>query len=466
MKQLNSLKVWLSVVLLLCFSLSGQAQFLRTSYFMEGSNQRMQLNPALMPGRGYLNIPVIGSLNATVNSSSLGYRDIMDIIENSDDSDYFMSNDFMNRLDATNNLNVNLSTDILSAGWYKGKNFWSVNVGLRNDIGAAIPKTMFQFMNNMSSREFGDNISDYLGINETINGQKLEINSYAEVGLGFARNITDRLAVGGKVKMLLGIGNLKLNINQIHVETPSVGSSGVTSKASIQVDATLENSSKLLELPENENGDYIDEIDFGSFGFAGYGGAIDLGVSYKLLDKLTLSASVLDLGFIKWSKSNTSIARANAEQTYDLLDPASQQEFMNIVNSGEILNYDMLKLKTEEASEKSRTRGLTSTMVLGAEYALLNDWLVVGALYTGRFAKPKTLNELTFSACIRPTNAFNVAASYSVLQGAGKTFGLALKLGPFFAGTDYMFFGKNTKNVNAYLGVSIPLGKQKAAEIL
>ena len=88
-----------------------------------------------------------------------------------------------------------------------------------------------------------------------------------------------------------------------------------------------------------------------------------MGVSYKLLDKLTLSASVLDLGFIKWSKSNTSIARANAEQTYDLLDPASQQEFMNIVNSGEILNYDMLKLKTEEASEKSRTRGLTSTMV-------------------------------------------------------------------------------------------------------
>ena len=34
----------------------------------------------------------------------------------------------------------------------------------------------------------------------------------------------------------------------------------------------------------------------------------------------------------------------------------------------------------------------------------------------------------------------------------------------FVAGTDYMFFGKNTKNVNAYLGGSIPLGKQKTAE--
>ena len=30
-------------------------------------------------------------------------------------------------------------------------------------------------------------------------------------------------------------------------------------------------------------------------------------------------------------------------------------------------------------------------MVLGAEYALLNDWLVVGALYTGRFMPNRKL---------------------------------------------------------------------------
>lgn len=466
MKNLNSLKVWLAVALLLSISLPGQAQFLRTSYFMEGSSQRMQLNPALMPGRGYVNIPVVGSLNATVNSGSLGYRDIMDIIDNSSDGDYFMSNDFMGRLNASNNLNVNLSTDILSAGWYKGKNFWSVNVGLRNDVGASIPKTMFEFMRDMNVRDFNGNVGEYLNINHTINGQKVEINSYAEVGLGFARNITDRLAVGGKVKVLLGIDNMRLKINQIHVETPSVSSSGITTKASIQVDATLENSSKFLELPEDEYNGYIDDMDFGSFGFAGYGGAIDLGASYKLTKALTLSASILDLGFIKWSKSNTSVARANAGQTYDFSDPSSLRNFIDVVSSGEILNYNMLQLQTDANAAKSRTSSLTSTLVLGAEYALLNDWLVVGALYTGRFAKPKNLNELTFSACIRPKNYFNVAASYSVLQGAGKTFGLAVKLGSFFAGTDYMFFGRDTKNVNAYLGISVPLGKQKKAECM
>lgn len=80
------------------------------------------------------------------------------------------------------------------------------------------------------------------------------------------------------------------------------------------------------------------------------------------------------------------------------------------------------------------------------------------------FAKPKTLNELTFSANIRPKNFFNVAVSYSVLQGAGKTFGAAVKLGPLFVGTDYMFLGKNTNNVNAYVGFSLPLNKQKKAK--
>jgi hypothetical protein len=100
-------------------------------------------------------------------------------------------------------------------------------------------------------------------------------------------------------------------------------------------------------------------------------------------------------------------------------------------------------------------------MVIGAEYELLGDWLAIGALYTARFAKPETLSELTFSANIRPKNNFNLAVSYSVLQAAGKTFGVAAKLGPLFVGTDYMFLGKNTKNVNAYVGISIPLAKQK-----
>ena len=446
---------------------AGYAQFLRTSYFMEGTHYRQQLNPALAPGRGYLNLPVIGTFNASVNSSTLGYQDVMDIIDNSEGGDFFKSDAFINKLDNLNNLNVNLSTDILSAGWYKGKNFWSFNIGLRNDIGASIPKGMFEFLREMDGLSAYDNLERLSNIDQKVGHQSLEINSYAEVGVGLARNITERLTVGARVKALLGVGNLKLDINNIAVNSNLSGYNtgdlnDLNGRAEIRVDATLENSSKLIELSEDDG--VIDEIEFGTFGLAGYGLGIDLGASYKLMDKLTLSASLLDLGFMKWSKNNTSVARATANQSYDLTNSSDRYEFVDKVASGEVLNFDMLNMTLDKSAQKDRSTSLTSTLVLGAEYELLGDLLAVGALYTGRFAKPETLNELTLSANIRPKNNLNLALSYSLWQGSGKTFGVAAKLGPIFVGTDYMFFGKDTKNLNAYIGFSLPLNKQKKEE--
>lgn len=446
---------------------AGYAQFLRTSYFMEGTHYRQQLNPALAPGRGYLNLPVIGTFNASVNSSTLGYQDVMDIIDNTEGGDFFKSDAFINKLDNLNNLNVNLSTDILSAGWYKGKNFWSFNIGLRNDIGASIPKGMFEFLREMDGLSAYDNLERLSNIDQKVGHQSLEINSYAEVGVGLARNITERLTVGARVKALLGVGNLKLDINNIAVNSNLSGYNtgdlnDLNGRAEIRVDATLENSSKLIELSEDDG--VIDEIEFGTFGLAGYGLGIDLGASYKLMDKLTLSASLLDLGFMKWSKNNTSVAKATANQSYDLTNSSDRYEFVDKVASGEVLNFDMLNMTLDKSAQKDRSTSLTLTLVLGAEYELLGDLLAVGALYTGRFAKPETLNELTLSANIRPKNNLNLALSYSLWQGSGKTFGVAAKLGPIFVGTDYMFFGKDTKNLNAYIGFSLPLNKQKKEE--
>ena len=100
--------------------------------------------------------------------------------------------------------------------------------------------------------------------------------------------------------------------------------------------------------------------------------------------------------------------------------------------------------------------------LLGAEYGFFNNKLAVGVLSTTRFVQPDALTELTLSANYRPKSWFNVALSYSAIQSAGKSFGLGLKLGPVFVGTDYMFLGKNSNTVNGFVGVSIPLGGRKA----
>ena len=494
-------------IMLVC-TLSANAQFLRTSYFMEGTHYRQQLNPALTPTKGYFNLPVIGAVNATVGSTSLGYQDIIDIIDDGDD--FYTKPDFMNRLKDNNKLNVNFSTEILSAGWYKGKNFWSFNIGLRTDIGANLTKNMFTFLNEMETVE-----ENWRNSNYDISGQQLNINAYTEVGLGLSRQINSRLTVGARVKALLGIGNMELKLNRVAMSanlpsdqqinqwssesywnsmSPSQAAQAAQElkdkfnnyHANLTVGAELKSSFKGLELQEEEGKDYVTDFDFdsGKLGIAGYGFGIDLGASYKILDNLTVSASVLDLGFISWSKSSTKIASANPDpidikgSTYaNMVDPNNPNTVMNAVNqlqndaqgymdrvtNGDVLDYDMLQLEVSDAKESRKSR-LASTLVLGAEYGFFNNKLAVGVLSTTRFVQPDALTELTFSANYRPKSWFNVALSYSAIQSAGKSFGLGLKLGPLFVGTDYMFLGKNSNSVNGFVGVSIPLGGRKASK--
>ena len=45
-----------ALLLMMGFVLPANAQFLRTSYFMEGTHYRRQLNPALIPTQGYFGI--------------------------------------------------------------------------------------------------------------------------------------------------------------------------------------------------------------------------------------------------------------------------------------------------------------------------------------------------------------------------------------------------------------------------
>ena len=494
-------------IMVVC-TLSANAQFLRTSYFMEGTHYRQQLNPALTPTKGYFNLPVIGAVNATVGSTSLGYQDIIDIIDDGDD--FYTKPDFMNRLKDNNKLNVNFSTEILSAGWYKGKNFWSFNIGLRTDIGANLTKNMFTFLNEMETVE-----ENWRNSNYDISGQQLNINAYTEIGLGLSRQINSRLTVGARVKALLGIGNMELKLNRVAMSanlpsdqqinqwssesywnsmSPSQAAQAAQElkdkfnnyHANLTVGAELKSSFKGLELQEEEGKDYVTDFDFdsGKLGIAGYGFGIDLGASYKILDNLTVSASVLDLGFISWSKSSTKIASANPDpidikgSTYaNMVDPNNPNTVMNAVNqlqndaqgymdrvtNGDVLDYDMLQLEVSDAKESRKSR-LASTLVLGAEYGFFNNKLAVGVLSTTRFVQPDALTELTFSANYRPKSWFNVALSYSAIQSAGKSFGLGLKLGPLFVGTDYMFLGKNSNSVNGFVGVSIPLGGRKASK--
>lgn len=455
MKSFLSKKVGLIVGCML-FCGSAYAQYLRSSYFMEGTSSRLQLNPGLQPTRGYFNIPVLGSFNIGTSSNVLGINDIVDVLDSGED--IFENDDLYGRLKSDNRLNVSLNTDIVSFGWYAGKGFWSVNVGLRADVGASIPQSMFEYLRKVNRTE---------DINGSFSNMNFRLNAYSEIGVGYSRQITEKLSVGGRVKVLLGIARAEMAIDNFDISLNDALTNGDYAELDPSqtygralVNAHVSTTMKGGGLSFNEATGQIDgfDIDGSNFGIAGAGFGIDLGASYKVWDNLTVSAAVLDLGFIKWKGSETTVA-APANASFEVTG-SNYQDFLD----GDFLSMDRFNfVQDNEAAENAKTT-LASTILLAGEYGLLDNRLSVGAMYTARFAKPKTLNELTLSATYRPKSWFNIAGSYSPIQAGGKSFGLALKLGPVFLGTDYMFFGNSSKAVNAFFGLSIPLGKQRCSD--
>lgn len=466
-------KLVLAVAALLVFAAPAGAQYLRTSYFMEGSQYRLQLNPALAPEKGFVHLPGIGHVNASMRSNSLGIEDVIDVIKNSDDADYFASDKFMSNLNDENRAMVNAGTDALSVGWWHDeKSFWTLGFSVKADGGLKAQRSLFSFMRDMRGMESND-YSNYM---RDLSNQELNVNAYSEVSVGYTRRFSDRFNAGVRVKGLLGMGNARLKIDKAIIKTnlqgvdPNIDWShagpdelmDVQGTASVEVEATLESSIEGL-IYKTSNQGYIDELDFETknMGFAGLGAGIDIGVSGRVVGGLSLSASLVDLGFIRWSKGSTKVAHSNTEDlNFDSNNQGDIFRFSDVVGTGKALNLDMMRLYIDNNGTKARTTSLTPSMVLGADYAFAGDKLSIGMLYTNYFASIANESELTFSVNYNPSNFVNLSASYSPLLCGGKSFGFAMKFGPLFIGTDYMYLGKDTKCCNALFGLSIPLSRR------
>jgi hypothetical protein len=490
------------------FAMTASAQFLRTSY-LQDVPYSLQMNPAQVPSHGYVS-PILGPMSLTLQSNSLGSGDIQDMMDKGDS--YYKSSKFLDNLKDENRLNMNMAWDQIAFGWFNGKNFFSFNTGTRIEMGAIIPKSVFTFMNDMNGSTF-DNEMWKKGLNADLAGEKIAMQVYQEIGVGYARKINDKLTVGGKVKLLLGVANMDFEIKQMSVKTPTgidiekvqniqesfknasldwskykngdykndpsgllqavrneIGAHG---QASVAVEASGKASMGGLEWKYNKdkngNNNYINGADFKGFKISGYGLGIDLGATYEVMDNLEVTAAITDLGFISWGKSNSKEVNAELSRQYDLDKDETTTvggktvyglyDFANAVANNDVVNLDMLQMNETEGD--SYTTSLYTTLALGGQYTI-DDKLVVGALYTGRFAKPKTISELTLSGAYNLNAWLNIALSYSMIQSAGQSFGLGLKLGPVYVGTDYMFFGKGTKCANFLAGLSIPLGKGKS----
>lgn len=437
---------------------SAEAQ-LRSSYFMRGSTQRYEMNPALSPNRGYIAIPVAGSFSTTLESNFLSVDNFFYPNGQNNGVVTYMhksvsAEDFLNKLPDVNNLALGLNTQIIGIGNYFSGGFWSLGVRLRSETNVDIPKDFFALTKTLSQGTYD------------IAGLGVETNNFIEASLGYTFPVQDAFTLGFRAKMLLGVARMSAKIDQMTVEIGEEayradmagtfeGTIAGYNFQDLQGDITMDKFVGHVTNFEN-----FDPSNINSIGFA-----VDAGIEWTFRDEeIRLSAAVNDLGFNAWN-ANTSMCAAIDNVTFAF-------EGYDLENNEVIFEKpENIVLRTTSDQIEGKYK-LHTSIVVGLEYNVLNDLIGVGALWNKKIYDNRQWNSIGAALTVRPTPWFTASASYSWINKLG-VMGIAMNVhtsyANIFLGADYIATKYGTANggaipiplnqnsVNISFGVSIPL---------
>ena len=448
--------------------LPTSAQELRTSYFMETSNYRHQMNPAL------LDSPYVGLLFSNINIGMTGNIGAKQFIFDTNGLPGYTGNyryttfmdpnvdaaTFLNKLHDKNRFDLYLNYNLFSVGFkaWGGVNLLELN--LRSNTNLTLPKELFEFAKTAGEKEHYE-----------FGGLGMRTQNYMELALGHSRDINKQWRVGGKLKFLIGAAYADFTADNV---TLDMTEDAWRIQSNAQMKASLLKSDVIHEGPSKNSADgrpRVKELDNFGFSLPGFGMALDLGVTYKPIENLTLSAAITDLGFISWK--NTHHASSQGDYTFDgfnnIYIGSDKDQTEDIDDQFDQIGDDLEEMfSVYDDGTKTATQALAATLNVGAEYKLpAYDKLKFGFLYTSRIHGKYSWHQGMLNVGVRPVKWFECNVNGAVTS-TGVTAGGMLSLKAphfnFYIAADRFFskMGKqgvplNSSNGNITFGMTFPL---------
>ena len=284
-------KITILIVALLAIT-AGQAQMSGLLYNSKHIPQKNMMNPAFFCNSGfYLSLP---NLNLNFDSP-LSFNDIFTVQPvNGQNITYINTDAILASLDARNELNLDLNVGVLGFGFKTKHGFFTFSTQLRTNVQFGIPKDILHFVaeGNVDENGRGRNLT-------LIDQDLLSAQAYAECGIGYGLNVNENLTVGARFKFLLGLANINTTNTRIDLSTdPNLNSMTINMDYQVRMSSPL----RLSTVGDTSLGfEFVKEIP------QSYGFAVDLGACYKINDKLSVAASILDLGQIHWVDNPVSL---------------------------------------------------------------------------------------------------------------------------------------------------------------
>jgi outer membrane protein OmpA-like peptidoglycan-associated protein len=376
------------------------------------------------------------------------------VSKKTNDTVYINGNNVLNTLNKNNFFQGAFIPDItLGVGIKKG--YFMVGVRENISINVSAPYDIFEFLIK------GNATAAKIGQEQKIGDFRISAMHYREYFASGSYQILPKWQVGLRLKYLVGFENISTQKSDISITTDP-NTYAMTLKGQYQI-----NSSGLTKnhLDKYENSPFFHTQNTG-FG-------IDLGAIYQHSDKLKLSASINELGFISWKENNKTIKNKNANNSYtfegiDLYNLSSNNNRNYIDN---LVDSIRQRFDFEETSNtQSYSTSLNTRMMLAGAYKPIKNIEVGGVLGV------QVLNNILLPS-ISAFSRFDVfkilqlQVNYQVNQTSFTNFGLGLaaNLGPiqYYLMSDNAlgtsFAPLNTKNITVRTGINVQwsYGKDK-----
>ena len=431
------------------------AQYPTTQLLLNDVPQSKYYNAGSFPEySGHFGFPVLSNISVTASSSGFAMKDIF---KNKNTLDL---NGLLDGLSNKNYINTGFGIDVLSFGFKVKKNYFSLNITPKADFNIGYNKDLLGFIINGNGGYIGETIS--------FDGTGFDISVYNEVGIGYTREVNEKLSIGGRLKLLTGLANLSGDFDGISLYTDN-------DNFKLTANSTFSINQYGAHLIPGDNGDSLTEA-WGAplVNPSNFGLGVDFGTAYKVSDKLNVFASVIDLGYLSWKDYGEELYNDGASFSFG---GASLDEVLNNDTTGGD-DEDFFSELTDSANgvfalerkRSSYTTSLKTKIFAGLNYKV-NDYIDADAVLHGRFFGSKFYPAIMLGAGLNLKRWLRLKLSYAATNGSYDNLGtaLVLNLGAFqiygsmdnllgFTQLDY------ARNLNGSFGINFVFGKNKDEE--
>jgi len=441
-------------LLVLIFSLvSLQAQRTGEIAYFSSLPQASKYNPANYGNNNFnLSIPVLGQMGFSFNTSGFSYNDLVSRMNN--DSLYLDFRYLSNKLKKNNFFGVGLNFNILSLGLtLEEVHHLSFNMSVNTEARLNFTKSLYDLL-----------VKGTLNLDKQVSifdDKFVDATSYVKTSFGYARDIDEKLILGANLNLYLGLVNIDSRKADINVV-----STGEQFSAISNVDINTANIFANYKMKTGiTDGVEFDDVSVGSNIFKNRGYGLDFGAVYKLNDEMTLSASVIDLGYITWRSNIENIHSLHPNTTVHFTgaDTIAKDWNTYLEDLGDSLVH---AFDLEATNNGNYTTVLPTKIYLSYSYNFLPN-MYANALYKGRLISGKLENSLTLSYSYNLSNLFTFSLGNTF---ASKFFNPSLLI----SFKDIVYVGatvasslvpKSASGFSMYLGVNIVLKNKKDSSL-